>query len=76
MANGISGNAHHESKVFDAMDEWWHQTGQVMKHVSATTASYEENRSNSTLDEVKSLTTTILLCLQLQKVREIFKREP
>ena len=59
MANGILGNARHESKFFDAMDEWWHQTGQVMKHVSATTASHEENQSNSTPDEVKSLTTTI-----------------
>ena len=30
MANGILGNAFHESKFFDAIDEWWHQTGQVM----------------------------------------------
>ena len=59
MANGISRNARHESKFFDAMDEWWHQTGQVMKHVSATTASHEENQSNSTPDEMESLTTTI-----------------
>ena len=59
MANGISGNARHESKFFDAMDEWWHQTGQVMKDVSATTTSHEENQSNSTPDEVESLTTTI-----------------
>ena len=59
MANGISGNARHESKFFDAIDEWWHQTGQIMKHVSATTASHEENQSNSTPNEVESLTTTI-----------------
>ena len=59
MANGISRNAHHESKFFDAMDEWWHQIEQVMKHVSTTTASHGENQSNSILDEVESLTTTI-----------------
>ena len=59
MTNGISGNARHENKIFDAMDEWWHQTRQVMKHVSATTASHEENQTNSTPDEVESLTTTI-----------------
>ena len=59
MANGISGNARHESKFFDAMEEWWHQNRQVMKHVLATIASHEENQSNSTPDEVESLTTTI-----------------
>ena len=59
MANGISGNAHHESKFFDAMDEWWHQIRQIMKHVSATTVSHEENKSNSIRDEVESLITTI-----------------
>ena len=31
-----------------------------MKHVSVTTASYGKNQSNSTSDEVDSLTTTIL----------------
>ena len=59
MTNGISRNARHESKFFDAMDEWRHQTGQVMKHVSDTTASHEENQSNSIPNEVESLTTTI-----------------
>ena len=48
MENRISGNVRYESKFFDAMDEWWHQTGQVMKHVSAITASHEENQNNST----------------------------
>jgi hypothetical protein len=37
MANGISSNDCHKSKFYDAMDEWWHQTGQVMRHVSAAT---------------------------------------
>ena len=59
MVNRISRNACHESKFFEDMDEWWHQVGQVMKHVSATTVSNEENQSNSTLDEVENLTTTI-----------------
>ena len=26
MTNGISGNARHESKFFDVMNESWHQT--------------------------------------------------
>ena len=59
MANGISGNVHHESKFFEAIDEWWHQAGQVMKHVSASIASNGENQSNSTPDEVETLITTI-----------------
>ena len=57
--NGISGNARHESKFFDAIDECCHQVGQVMKHVLATTTSHRENQNNSIPDEVESLTTTI-----------------
>lgn len=42
MANQISGNDRHESKFYEAMDEWWHQAGQIMKHVLATTNASEE----------------------------------
>ena len=59
IINGISRNVHHESKSFDTMDKWWHQAKQAMKHVFATTTSYEENQSNLTPDEVESLITTI-----------------
>ena len=48
MDNSILGNDHHESKYYEAMDEWWHQAGQIMKHVSATTNDNSNNQSNST----------------------------
>ena len=35
MANGVSGSDCHECKFYDAFDQWWHQTGTVMKHVTA-----------------------------------------
>lgn len=50
MANGISGNDRHESKFYEAMDEWWHQAGQVMKHVSATTTDNTNCQNNSSPD--------------------------
>jgi hypothetical protein len=36
MANGVSGSDHHECNFYDAYDQWWHQTGTVMKHVIAS----------------------------------------
>jgi hypothetical protein len=36
MANSVSGEGHHECKFYDSTDQWWHQTGTVMKHVSAS----------------------------------------
>jgi hypothetical protein len=36
MANGVSGSDRHECKFYDAFDQWWHQTGTVMKHVTAS----------------------------------------
>jgi hypothetical protein len=35
MANGDSGSYRYEYKFHDAFDQWWHQTGTVMKHVTA-----------------------------------------
>lgn len=51
MANGISGNDRHESKYYKAMNKWWHQVGQVMKHVSTTNNNNSNNQSNSSLHE-------------------------
>ncbi len=51
MANNISGNDRHESKFYEAMDEWWHQAGQIMKHVSATTTDQTDVDSNISPDE-------------------------
>ena len=45
LANEILGNAHHESKFFEVIDEGWHQVGQVMKHVSATTQAMEKTKA-------------------------------
>jgi hypothetical protein len=36
MANNVSGGGCHECKFYDSIDQWWHQTGIVMKHVSAS----------------------------------------
>jgi hypothetical protein len=35
IANGISSNDHHECPFYDALDSWWHRSGNVMKHVNA-----------------------------------------
>jgi hypothetical protein len=47
LANGISGNNRQESKFYDALDQWYHQTGQVFKHVSATTHDSVDFQTNS-----------------------------
>jgi hypothetical protein len=31
IANEISSNDHHECLFYDALDSWWHQSGNVMK---------------------------------------------
>jgi hypothetical protein len=54
LANGISGNNRQESKFYEAMDEWYHQAGQVFKHVSATTTDNTKNLANSP-SEVESM---------------------
>lgn len=58
MANGISGNNRQEGKFYEALDQWYHQAGQVMKHVSATTTDNVEFQSNSTPDVESTPTTT------------------
>ena len=47
LANGISGNNRQESKFFDALDQWYHQAGQIFKHVSATTNDSANFPTNS-----------------------------
>jgi hypothetical protein len=42
IANGISSNDHHERPFYDALDSWWHQSGNVMKHVSASANEIDE----------------------------------
>ena len=37
IANGVSGSDRHECKFYNAFDQRWHQTGTVMKHVTAST---------------------------------------
>lgn len=34
LANEVSWNNIHECKFYKFMDHWWHQAGQVMKHVT------------------------------------------
>jgi hypothetical protein len=35
VANQTLGNDRHECPFYDALDSWWHQRGDVIKHVSA-----------------------------------------
>ncbi len=35
--NGISSNDCYESLFYDALDSWWHQSENVMKHMNAFT---------------------------------------
>ncbi len=58
LANGISGNNRQEGKFYDALDEWYHQAGQVMKHVSATTTDNVEIQTNSAQDVESAQTST------------------
>jgi hypothetical protein len=42
ITNAISGNDHREYPFYDALDSWWHQNGNVMKHVNAFTHEIDE----------------------------------
>jgi hypothetical protein len=42
IANGISGNDRHECPSYDALNSWWHQSGNVMKHVNASANEIDE----------------------------------
>ncbi len=42
IANGISSNDRHECPFYDALDYWWHQSKNVMKHVNISTIEIEE----------------------------------
>jgi hypothetical protein len=42
IANGISSNDCHECAFYDALDSWWHQIENVMKHVNASINEIDE----------------------------------
>ena len=46
LANSISGNNKHECKFYDSLDQWWHQAGSVLKHISATTDNANVDAQN------------------------------
>ena len=47
LANGISCNNQQENKFYDSLDQWYHQAGQVLKHVSTTTNDSADCPTNS-----------------------------
>ena len=49
LANGISGSDRHACKFYDSFDQWWHQTGTVIKHVTAS-ANNSVSVEDSTTD--------------------------
>ena len=50
LANGISCNNRQKNKFHDALDQWYHQAGQVFKYVSATTNDSVDFPSNYFLE--------------------------
>jgi hypothetical protein len=48
MANDVSGSNRKECKFFKEFDQWWHQTGTMTKHISASA-----NNSASSLENVE-----------------------
>jgi len=42
ITNGISSNDHHECPFYDALDSWWHCSGNVMNHVSVSANEINE----------------------------------
>jgi hypothetical protein len=54
LANGILGSDCHACKFYDYFDQWWHQTGTIIKHV--TTSAYDFVRmEDSTIDNENDL---------------------
>ena len=51
LANSVSGNDRHECKFYDSLDQWWHQAGSVMKHVSATTMNSTNSDAQDNCDD-------------------------
>jgi hypothetical protein len=47
ITNEILGNDCHEYPFYDALDSWWHQNKNVMKHVSIFINEIDEILSNS-----------------------------
>ncbi len=41
-AKRILGNDHHECPFYDALDSWWHHSGNVMKDVNVFANEIEE----------------------------------
>ena len=67
LANGISGSDRHACKFYDSFDQWWHQTGTVMKHVTTSASdsvSVEDNTTDNDNDlhskdtPIPAMTTT------------------
>ena len=61
LANGISGSDRHACKFYDSFDQWWHQTGTVMKHVTTSandSVSLDDSTTENENDSPIPATTT------------------
>ena len=79
LANGISGNNRQESKFYDALDQWYHQAGQVFKYVSTTTNDNADFPTNSSpeVDNVPISTPPSISKTKIhfhEKLIEIFEK--
>lgn len=45
LVNGASGNYKYECVSYESMGQWWHQLGQVMKHITLPTNDAYLSRS-------------------------------
>lgn len=46
IAIGILGNDRHECRFCESMEQWWHQNGNVMKHITASANDSSEPVDN------------------------------
>ena len=51
LANLVSENNRHECKFYDSLDQWWHQAGSVIKHMSATTMNSTNSDAQDNYDD-------------------------
>jgi hypothetical protein len=61
MANGVSGLDRHGCKFYNAFDQWWHQTGTVIKHITASangSICIEDNIEEPNKEQISEPTPT------------------
>jgi len=71
MANSIFGNNRQENKFYNALNEYYYQVGQVIKHIFATTTDNHKFPTNF-IPNVKSASTSGTMSIPISKGKQIF----